>query len=330
MNSMSTVSLNLDTEELNPWELSELEAEEAEGALDWVKSIGTGAVTGAATGTVAGPWGALAGGVIGAGLGAVSQARADRQSRPAPKRPPRPARPPLPPPQRPRPPAQRQRPQPSSNRPARPPRRRPGRRRPSTGRASPRRQSNRSGSQDKLNSLLPLLTQVVTLLASRAAQGEQTFQAHEHDHHGHHHTAPQQHWLENDDEMLNLEAAHAEFSKALFTPHTELEFVDEETLRADDGSQAEYSSGELDTEQDDWLEDEDDPEDQEFADDPLISDLSEDWQDEESFDAGSEFHDLIVRSDEQEHEDDMALHGEDLWSSENRFENDEEDTGEVF
>ena len=74
--------------------------EDAEGALDWLRGIGTGAATGAATGAVAGPWGALVGGVVGAGLGALQTHQQQQQQQHARRPPPRR---PAPPPRRPAP-----------------------------------------------------------------------------------------------------------------------------------------------------------------------------------------------------------------------------------
>ncbi len=126
-------------------------AEDPEGAMDWLRGIGTGAATGAATGAVAGPWGALIGGIAGAGLGALQthqqQQAQQRQQRPRPR--PRP---------RPRTPA------PRPSRPPRPARAPAPQRRP----AAPRR--NDAGAQ--LQALIPVLTRLVTTLAANREQAE--------------------------------------------------------------------------------------------------------------------------------------------------------------
>lgn len=56
-------------------------AEDAENALKWLASIGSGVASGAATGAVGGPWGALVGGLVGGGLGAVQAAQRAPQQR---------------------------------------------------------------------------------------------------------------------------------------------------------------------------------------------------------------------------------------------------------
>lgn len=157
------------------------EFEDAEGVLDWVKSIGTGAATGATTGLVAGPWGALVGGVAGAGIGAVSQAVSDRKPQP---RQPQPA---------PRPqPAARPTPQP------RPPRR--PARRPQT----PSRAGGRStNSAATVRQLLPLLTRLVSALASQARRGEDLSDT-QFDHAGFEHAGHDHHAFRPHDGVIDL------------------------------------------------------------------------------------------------------------------------------
>lgn len=142
--------------------------EEAEGVLDWLTSIGSGAATGAATGATAGPWGALIGALVGGGLGALQAAGQSQHPGTSP---------PGPPPATPPPPA----PAPSPATPSVPP-------------------GSVPGSSDVLRQiaqLLPLLTQLVTQLHSPGQPARQQETADERT--GQQRTQPSQD--DNDDQL---------------------------------------------------------------------------------------------------------------------------------